>query len=448
MRKIGIKIFISFLCMAAITIGLLWFIQAVFLKNSYLDQRVDSIDTALKGVPDENNIDYAALEAEQNVNLLSVDASGNVLYMSEGLPMRGQLIRMIPTMIASDMSGQVQQLEMGMQNTRYALIGEKLSDDLYVFALFSMVDVNEASQLLLQQLWIVTAVLAVVSVVLALILSRMFSKPIIRVTQGARSMAEGKLDIALPVRSKDEIGELTQALNELGTELRKTESLRRELIANVSHELRSPLSVIQGYAETVRDVTWPNEEKRTAQLTIVSDEAARLSHIVTDILDYSRMQSGVDSIQVETFALRPVLEDRCVSFEVAAAKKDIHLELHCDEILVKFDKNKLVQVLNNLLGNAINHAPEHTTVVIRTGKSVTRARISVENAGSPIPASELDRIWERYHQVPQTQGVTISGTGLGLSIVKSIFDLHAVPFGVSSDDSKTVFWFETVPMEE
>jgi signal transduction histidine kinase len=448
LRKIGFKIFISFLCMAAITIGLLWLIQAVFLKDSYLDQRVEGIETALKSVPDETDIDYAALEAEQNINILSVDASGNVIYLSEGLPMRGQLTRMIPSLISQSANGQVLDLQMESQNTRYAMIGEKLSDDLYVFALFSMVDVNEASRLLLQQLWIVTAVLTVVSVVLALILSRMFSKPIIRVTQSARRMAEGKLDVALPVRSKDEIGQLTQALNELSAELRKTESLRRELIANVSHELRSPLSVIQGYAETVRDVTWPNEEKRTAQLTIVSDEAARLSRIVTDILDYSRMQSGVDLIQVETFSLRPVLEDRRSSFEVAAAGKDIRLELHGDESMVRFDKNKLLQVLNNLLSNATNHAPEHSVITIRAENLKSRTRISITNTGTPIPASELDRIWERYHQVPQMQGTAISGTGLGLSIVKSILDLHAVPFGVSSDETETVFWFETVPMED
>jgi signal transduction histidine kinase len=434
--------------MAAITIGLLWLIQAVFLKDSYLNQRVDGITAALENAAGESDVDYTALESEQNISILSVDSAGNMLYMSEGLPMRGQLTRMIPSLISQSTEGQVQMLQTESQNTRYAMIGEKLSENLYVFAVFSMVDVNEASRLLLQQLWIITAVLAVVSVLLALILSRMFSKPIVSVTRSARNMAEGKLDVVLPVRSKDEIGQLTQALNELGVELSKTEALRRELIANVSHELRSPLSVIQGFAETVRDVTWPIEEKRSAQLTMISEEAARLSHIVTDILDYSRMQSGVDAINVGTFPLRPVLKDMTGKFEVSSGQKDIRLELDCADINVRFDNNKLMQVLSNLLSNAINHAPEHTTVTIRAEKLTDSVKISIGNAGTAIPVVELDRIWERYHRVPQTQGTASSGTGLGLSIVKSILDLHDVPFGVSSDAKGTVFWFETVPMDE
>ncbi len=448
MRTIGFKIFIGFLCMAVITIGLLWLIQAVFLKDSYLNRRVEGITASLENAGDGADVDYAMLETDQNISILSADAAGNMLYMSEDFPMRGQLTKMIPSLISQNTDQQVQLLETESQNTRYAMISEKLSDDLYVFAVFSMVDVNEASRLLLQQLWIVTAVLAVVSVLLAVTLSRMFSKPIISVTRSARRMAEGKTDVVLPVRSKDEIGQLTQALNELGEELNKTETLRRELIANVSHELRSPLSVIQGFAETVRDVTWPIEEKRTAQLTMISEEAARLSHIVTDILDYSRMQSGVNSINVETFYLQPVLKDMNDRFEIEAAKKGLRLDLHCDEIRVRFDDNKLIQVLSNLLSNAINYAPEHSTVTIRAEALKGRAKVSIENTGTPIPAAELDSIWERYHRVPQTQGTAGLGTGLGLSIVKSILSLHDVPFGVVSDEKGTVFWFETVPMED
>ncbi len=448
MKKIGFKLFIGFLCMSVITIVLLWLIQAVFLKDSYLNRRVDGIITALENAADEDTLDYAMLESDQNISILSVDAAGNTLYMSSDLPMRGQLLKQIPEMITQSQDEQLQLLQTESQDTRYAMISEKLSDGEYVFVVFSMVDVNEASRLLLQQLWIVTAILAVVSILLAVLLSRMFSRPIINVIRCARMMAEGKMNVALPVKTKDEIGQLTQALNELGVELSKTENLRRELIANVSHELRSPLSVIQGFAETVRDVTWPNEEKRTAQLTMISDEAARLSHIVTDILDYSRMQSGVDPVSIETFSLQPVLKDMTNRFEVAARQKDLRLELNCDETEVRFDQGKMMQVLSNLLSNAINHAPDHSTVTIRTEKLKDRARVSIENTGTPISASEMDRIWERYHRIPQTQGKTSMGTGLGLSIVKSILALHNVPFGVSSDEKGTVFWFETVPISE
>jgi len=448
MKKIGFKLFFGFLCMAIITISLLWLIQAVFLKDSYLNQRIDSISAALESAASDESIDYAGLEAEQNISLLAVDSGGSLLYMSDGLPMRGQLQKQISTLLAEGGDGQVEFLQTESGDERYAMIRKQLAQDVYVFAVFSMVDVNEASRLLLQQLWIVTAVLAAASVLLAMVLSRMFAKPITDVTYVARRLAEGKTDVALPVKTKDEIGQLTQALNELGEELGKTESLRRELIANVSHELRSPLAVIQGYAETVRDVTWPDEEKRTAQLTMISDEAARLSRIVTDILDYSRMQAGVDPVVTVEFELRPVLEDMAGRYEVAAKEKQIRLVLDCDDVVVRFDRGKLLQVLSNLLSNAVHHAPEKSEVTIRAEQTEGRVRISVGNAGTPIPSEELDRIWERYHRVPQTQGNKAVGTGLGLSIVKSILELHNVPFGVTSDTKGTVFWFETVPMDQ
>ena len=448
MKTIGFKLFLGFLCMAVITIGLLWLIQAVFLKDSYLNRRIESITAALEESGGEDQIDYAMLESDQNISLLAVDNAGNTLYMSDDLPMRGQLTKLIPSLIGKSPDAQLKLLQTASKNTRYSMISEKLSDDLYVFAVFSMVDVNEASRLLLQQLWIVTVVLAVVSILLAVILSRMFSKPIVSVTRSARIMAEGNTNVALPVKSKDEIGQLTQALNELGEELSKTENLRRELIANVSHELRSPLSVIQGFAETVRDVTWPNEVKRTEQLTIISEEAARLSHIVTDILDYSRIQSGVDSASIETFSLQPVLNDMIGRFEVAAGQNNLRFELTCDDIEIRFDKGKLIQVLSNLLNNAINYALPHSAISIRAEGLKGRARVSVENTGTPIPADEINRIWERYHRAPQSSGKASLGTGLGLSIVKSIFVLHDVPFGVSSNEKSTVFWFETVPDSE
>ena len=157
---------------------------------------------------------------------------------------------------------------------------------------FPLADVDGAAQVLRSQLWLITVLLFLFSIILAVVLSRMFARPIKAVTHAARELASGQLDVVLPVKSRDEIGELTVALNELSVQLQNTENLRKELIANVSHELRAPLAVIQGYAETVRDVTWPNEEKRSQQLTIVSEEASRLSRVVKDILDYSKLQAG------------------------------------------------------------------------------------------------------------------------------------------------------------
>ncbi len=446
MKSIGTKLFIGFLCMAALTVSLLWLIEAVLMKDSYLNERIDAIGEAINDASKNETIDYQSLEQDLNISLLEADGSGNVTYISQGMPMRGMMLRQLQYAASESSNDRVKYIQMGANQTRYALLRSPVSGGGYLYAVVSLVDVEEASRIILKQLWIITAALIVFSVISAVILSRKFSHPIMQVTRAAHEMAAGKLEVVLPVRSKDEIGRLTRALNELGAELQKTEDLRRELIANVSHELRSPLSVIQGFAETVRDVTWPNQEKRTAQLTMIADEASRLNRIVSDILDYSRLQAGVDQISVTSFPVCPILKEIIDRSELEAVKKNLSINLDCPEADIRFDRNKFIQVLNNLVGNALSHAESGTIVYISVGRQNTNTRISVRNSGEPIPPEQLKYVWDRYYRAERISGKPL-GTGLGLSIVKSILESHYVRYGASSENGETVFWFETLPLE-
>jgi signal transduction histidine kinase len=229
----------------------------------------------------------------------------------------------------------------------------------------------------------------------------------------------------------------------LGIELGRTEALRRELIANVSHELRSPLAVIQGYAETVRDVTWPDETKRSEQLNIIVDESSRLSQIVKDILDYSRLQAGVEQLKLSVFEICPVFELLLKKYELEASRRQLALSMSCPNLTVNFDKEQLDQILNNLMNNAINHARPGTVIEVSVIAQNQHSRIEVKNQGQPIPADMLTRIWDRYYRSSQINGEQSLGTGLGLAIVKSIFERHGVRYGVISEHDQTIFWFET-----
>lgn len=446
MKHIVSKLMIGFLSMALLAVALIWLIQAVFLSDGYLNQRVNTIEATLSGVDTFANTDFASLESSLNISLLAVDKDGAVVYQSDTLPMRGLILKKIPEMIDSVGDG-IQYLQTESPETRYALVSLQVSDG-YLFAVFSMVDVTEASRVLLQQLWIITAVLTAAALLLSILLSRLFSRPILRVTKAAREMSEGNYDIVLPVATRDEIGQLTNALNELGVELGKAEDLRKELIANVSHELRAPLAIIQGFAETVRDITWPDEKKRTEQLTMIAEEATRLSGMVTDILDYSKLESGTEGISLSNFESGQALNELIGRFEIEAGKKDVALELNCPDCTIRFDRGKFIQVMNNLLINAVQHAPKRSVVRIRCEESGGALRISVENAGKPIPPEEIGKIWDRYHRAPQSGSAGSLGTGLGLAIVKSILTQHGVRYGVSSDEARTAFWFETVPLDE
>ena len=442
MKSIGIKLFTAFLCMSLLIVGVLWFIQAVLMKDNYLNERAKAIDNAIINAAQTGAVNYQALEQGNNISVLVTDSSNNVIYMSQGLPMRGMLMRQIPALAAQGAEGQVVYLKNAAMDMRYAAIGRTLADGGKIYAVFSLVDVEEASRILLQQLWIITAVLLVISILLAIVLARMFAHPIRKVTQAAHDLAGGKLDIHLPVRSRDETGQLTEALNHLAEELQKTEHLKQELIANVSHELRSPLAVIQGFAETVRDVTWPDEQKREQQLSIISAEASRLNKVVKDILDYSRLQAGVDKLSVADFALKPTLNGIMQLYTLEAEKKNLKLILDCEDMPVRFDQGRFDQVLHNLLNNALNHADAQTDIRISAVPHQHVARISVANSGPDIPPEELKNIWERYYRAGDVDGKPL-GTGLGLSIVRSILELHQVAYGVVSQNNRTEFWFDT-----
>lgn len=446
MKHIFSKLMLAFLGMAALTIGMIWLVQALLLGDSYLKGRIASIDAATEHYVISDETDYAALEETLNISLLSLDPDGSILYQSDGLPMRGQIVRRISELIAAA-GGGVEYLQTESDDVRYALLSRAVPGG-FLLIVFSMVDVNEASRVLLQQLWILSAALLAMALLLSFALSRLFSRPILRVTAAAKQLASGNYGVYVSVQAKDEIGQLTRALNELGTELGKAENLRRELIANVSHELRMPLTIIQGFAETVRDITWPDEEKRNAQLTMIAEEATRLSGMVNDILNYSKLESGTETISLSSFDSGALLLEVIGRYEMEAGKKDVAIELHCRAGEIVFDRGMLVQVMNNLVANAVQHANRRTVVCVRCEENGEAARISVENTGTPIPESELENIWDRYHRIPQTGAAGNLGTGLGLAIVKSILVQHSVFYGVTSDRLHTVFWFDTVPAQK
>lgn len=442
MKTIGSKLFISFIGMAALTIGLLWLVQAVILKDSYLNGRINSVATAVQRSAQADGQDLEALQQDLNISLIVINRDGSVETGTQGMAMMGRVVRAIEMMIPGQMDGTVQTFSSMMGSGRTAMLGYPMKSGGYLVAVFSLADVDGAALVLRNQLWLITALLLLFSIILAATLTRMFSRPIKAVTDAARQLAAGQLDVSLPVKTRDEIGELTVALNELSVQLQNTENLRKELIANVSHELRAPLAVIQGYAETVRDVTWPNEEKRNQQLTIITEEATRLSRVVKDILDYSRLQAGVDHLVITELAICPVLDLVRQRLEIEALRKQATIELNCTNLTIRFDRDKFERVLHNLLGNAVSHADPQSVISIDVQPVIGKARISITNSGETIPAAEQDRIWDRYYRADAVGEGQRLGTGLGLAIVRSILDHHKVNYGVISENHRTTFWFE------
>ena len=256
-------------------------------------------------------------------------------------------------------------------------------------------------------------------------------------------MANGDYDVHFAGHDFLEISELSNTLNYAAVELSKVEALRRELIANISHDLRTPLTMITGYAEVMRDLPGENSPEN---IQIIIDEAGRLNDLVNDLLDLSRLEAGVITLEKERFNLTESIRDILTRYDKLA---DYRFPFsYQEEAWVEGDKLKLSQVVYNLVNNAVNYAGEDKTVSLRQELREGRVRVSVTDTGEGIPADKLRDIWERYYKVDREHRRAQVGTGLGLSIVKNVLDLHGGTYGVVSELGKgSTFWFE-LPREE
>lgn len=307
--------------------------------------------------------------------------------------------------------------------------------------------VNATVQTLRTQLLIITAIMVALAVVMALVISRIISGPIVKINESAKVLATGNYNIQFDENGYREIGELGKTLNYAARELSTVENLRRELIANISHDLRTPLTLITGYSEVMRDI--PNEYT-PENVQIIIDEAKRLTNIVNDVLDLSKLQSGTQELERERFCLTQTAREIINRLVKLTEQNGYRIDFTCGkEVYVFADELRISQVIYNLLGNAINYAGPDKKVRVVQKVQDGNVRIEVIDTGEGIPGDKLPYIWDRYYKVDKSHKRAAVGTGLGLSIVKAVLDMHNAKCGAESSEGQgSVFWFELPVLED
>lgn len=290
----------------------------------------------------------------------------------------------------------------------------------------------------------VTAVMVLLGGLLAFFIARRISRPVTEVNEAAKELARGNYGIRFRESGARELSELAQTLNYAAQELSKVEGLRRELLANVSHDLRTPLTMIQGYSEVMRDLPGENTPEN---VQIIIDETKRLTDLVNDLLDLSRLESGTVKLDPARFNLTESIRTILRRYDKLA---DYSFPFEAGEDVFVFgDELKISQVIYNLVNNAITYAGEDKTVTLRQTVENGRVRISVSDTGEGIPEDKLQDIWERYYKVDKEHKRAQVGTGLGLSIVKNILELHGGAYGVESELGRgSTFWFDLPAAQE
>ena len=318
-----------------------------------------------------------------------------------------------------------------------------LEDGKTISLLFNAVitPVNATLTTLKLQLYIVTGIMIILSVFLALRIAKKVSTPIAETNKSAKALASGNYNVSFKGHGFLEIKELSDTLNTAAAELRKTENLRRELMANISHDLRTPLALIYSYAEVMHD--FPDEISQD-QTQIIMDETKRLSSLVNDVMDVSRLETGTMEINKRTYSITKSISQTMERVAELVRKDGYKLSFdYQEEVYVNADEIKITQAFYNLLINAIHYSVLEKDIVIRQISHKGFIRIEIEDHGCGIAPEDLPFIWDRYYKVDKIHKRGITGSGLGLSIVKKIIDLHGGTCGTkSSHDTGSVFWFQ------
>ncbi len=459
-----VRLWLIMMVLIIFTVVFMWIIQIFILEKNYVDMAVKEIQECLEPVMTELATEDLA-ENENLIPYLSKIASGKMFLVngegklvamySYGHPINLEEEKDITIWKDIQVSDSYEYILDRKTYSRYKRDGSELiayeigipawyyGKPAFVVLYQSFSELYKVIGMNRRLLVVLSIMLTIISSIIAAILSRKFVKPIHEIKETVDELTEGNLEATIELRLKDEIGQLAESVKKLGKALQRVDSLRREVIANVSHELRSPLALIGGYAELVRDIHWRDDKKRQEDLDLIMKESRRMSEMVSDILDYSQLQAGYLQLRKDWYNLYEIVESEVLLCGQSAMQYEIKIQLISiqKEIMVYIDALKISQVIRNLLNNAVNHTKDGLTIIVEIEDTEKACKVCVKNKGEPIPEEEKKLIWERY-QRNQHQGGRKEGTGLGLSIVSAILKAHKMMYNVDYQDGMIIFWFE------
>lgn len=288
---------------------------------------------------------------------------------------------------------------------------------------------------------------AAFALVLGIFLSRSLTRPIRELTQATHAVSQGDLSQRVPVRSEDELGELAQAFNKMSSELSRSVNARKQMTADIAHELRTPLSLILGHAEAVHDGVLPPSREN---FEIIREEATRLEHLVNDLRILSLADAGELSIHPQTIEPERLLREVASLYQYQIQRKNITLDLNIAPSLstVDVDPGRMTQVLTNILDNALRHTPEGGTIILSAIERNENVELAVQDTGPGLKAQDLERIFDRFYRTDasrQRDDAFGGGSGLGLAIARSIVQAHGGQISAESDLGKGLKLIVTLP---
>ena len=437
---------------SAIILLILYLFQIVFLNYYYEKHKINQVNNISSNL-DKSIADigvyFEKVSLENDVCIEYITDSGNILYNEniKGCLLSNpneKIFSLMDSMYSSDKKTTFYKITNPLYDTKTLLFGMRLDNGNYVFINSQLESLDNTTIIIKNQLIYLILIVILLAIVISYFVSTSITKPIVEITKKAQKLGNGNFDVVFQSSNISEINELSETLNYAKNELVKTDDYRRDLMANVSHDLKTPLTLIKSYAEMVRDITYKDDVKRNEHLNVIIDETDRLNNLVNDILTLSKLESNADSLKIEKYDIVEQIKEIISKFEILRLTENYNFVLKSpDKLYVKADRKKISQVIYNLINNAINYTGDDMNVYINVNKIKTGCKVEIIDTGKGIDKVTIKHIWDRYYKTEKNHRRAKVGTGLGLSIVREILEAHGFKYGVESTIGKgTDFYFE------
>lgn len=452
-RSLRANLLIYFLIFSALILGFLYFFQVIFFNTYYKITQTTALEQTVKQV--EKNI------TEQNYNEIFNEISldnevcvrivkqNKIIYYSDYYKHCSSKDNHALEAITNNfLTSNKKYLKVEFVNERYnnksLVYGKKLGSDTYVFANSSLVSMDKSMNLLKSQFLYVTVAVLLLSVIISYYFAKRVAEPILKINESAKDLTNKKEPVKFSLDSEVfELKELANTLNEVSKQLYKTEELRKEFLANVTHDLKTPLTLIEAYASSARDLNSGNKKKRERDLDIILEESERLNMLVNDILTLSKIENKSTKLKLEDYDITKQIETILERFAIYKNDGYNFIFNEKEKYVITADKQEMERVIYNLINNAINYTGSNKQVKIELKKQKNILTIKVIDTGKGIEDSDKKLVWNKYFRLNKRHRRETVGTGLGLPIVKEILEKHGFEYGIESKLNKgTCFYFK------
>lgn len=467
------------------TVVLCWFLNTVFLERYYVMNKVDSLLDGFLVIDeasdlgtlesDSFDVDFENLCANGNVTIMIINSSHRIVRssVSDSQRMLIELVELILGEYKSDVSvlsetdRYVIQRQTDVRlDSEYLILYGTLSNGNLILMRTALESIHESVTVSNRFLFYIGAVAIAISTLITVIVSGNLTNPLRELTDISKRMTELDFEARYVQKSsrRNEIDELGEHMNGLSMTLEKTiselksannqllidieqktqiDAMRREFLSNVSHELKTPLALVQGYAEGLKECINEDAESRDFYCEVIMDETDKMNRMVKKLLTLNQLESGGETVTMERFNLTELICCVLHSAEILLSQREIRVtECPTEPVYVWADEFMVEEVVTNYLSNAIHYAGGAKEIAIRCYQKAGCVRVGVFNTGSPIPPEETDKIWTKFYKVDKARTREYEGSGIGLSIVKAVMESHHRECGVINHEHGVEFWFE------